>query len=260
MALRKLLFLCFSLLASHCLAHDTWVQPNTHFLRKGDVAHIDLMLGNHGNEHRDFRLASKITLDPCKLELRTPSGNVQDLKPGIVDLGSAPKEGFWSAKYVTKEEGLHTIVHSLDTLQGKTRAIKSAKSYFVVGATNPAKTTSLFAEPLGHDLEVIPLTDPADAAAGAELKVRVDFKKHPLKDARIAFIPRGQVLAPGFDDQFERKTDGNGVATFTPSEGNYLLIMVHHVEPEAKGDGFDKTHFGAALTLCVPQIALSMKE
>jgi uncharacterized GH25 family protein len=40
-------------------AHDTWVQTNTNLVRTGDAVHIDLMLGNHGNDHRDFKLASK---------------------------------------------------------------------------------------------------------------------------------------------------------------------------------------------------------
>ena len=45
-------------------AHDTWVQTNTPLIRVGDAVHIDLMLGNHGNDHRDFKLASKV--DPAE--------------------------------------------------------------------------------------------------------------------------------------------------------------------------------------------------
>lgn len=56
-----ILLVAFSPLIS--TAHDTWVETNTSVVRTGDVVHVDLKLGNHGNEHRDFKLASKISLD-----------------------------------------------------------------------------------------------------------------------------------------------------------------------------------------------------
>lgn len=69
------------------------VQPS------GEYAYVHLMLGNHGNNHRDFKLASKITLAPCTLAVMTPSGAAIDLKPQIVDMGHAEKEGFWTAQF-----------------------------------------------------------------------------------------------------------------------------------------------------------------
>ncbi|MGH7138544.1 MAG: DUF4198 domain-containing protein, partial [Pirellulales bacterium] len=38
-------------------AHDTWVQTNTNVIRAGDVVFVDFFLGNHGNDHRDFKMA-----------------------------------------------------------------------------------------------------------------------------------------------------------------------------------------------------------
>ena len=54
-------------LAGPALAHDTWVQTNTNLVRAGDAVHIDLMLGNHGNDHRDYKLTSKTGLENCTL-------------------------------------------------------------------------------------------------------------------------------------------------------------------------------------------------
>ena len=51
------------------MGHDTWVQTNTNLVRTGDAVHIDLMLGNHGNEHRDFKLAGKLALEGATLEV-----------------------------------------------------------------------------------------------------------------------------------------------------------------------------------------------
>lgn len=85
--------LTFLLLAATASAHDTWVQTNTNIVRVGDNVHIDLMLGNHGNDHRDFKLASKIDLEGCTLTVFSPDGKRYDVKDRLVDVGYAPKEG-----------------------------------------------------------------------------------------------------------------------------------------------------------------------
>ena len=56
-------------------AHDLWLQTNTTVVRTGDVVHIDCMLGNHGNDHRDFKLAGKPGIETIKnLEVILPDG------------------------------------------------------------------------------------------------------------------------------------------------------------------------------------------
>src|SRR5688572_24167831 len=86
-------------------AHDTWVETNTALVRVGDRVDVDLKLGNHGNNHRDFKLAGKQSLDGLALEVVAPSGKRFDLKPDLADLGYAPKEGYWSASLTTSEAG-----------------------------------------------------------------------------------------------------------------------------------------------------------
>ncbi|GAA4431413.1 DUF4198 domain-containing protein [Bremerella cremea] len=249
-----LLVASFASLAS---AHDTWVQTNTNVLRVGDVAHVDLMLGNHGNEHRDFKLASKISLDPCTLTVVAPDGSITDLKPKVVDLGSAPKEGFWSARFVPEKSGIHTVAHTLDTLHKTTRAIKSSKTFFA--AIDSLDQLSSFSQPvdkpLGHPLELVLKTNPIGGIApGQPIDVELLYEGKPLPEARITFIPRGQDLAEGFDENFERLTDADGRATFTPQEGNYYMAVVHHRAPEQKGDDYDQTAYSATMVFYVPQI------
>lgn len=235
-------------------AHDTWVQTNVQQVRTGDVFHVDLMLGNHGNEHRDFKLNSKITLAPCTLEVVDPAGERHDLKGKIVDLGFLPKEGYWSARHVTKAPGLYTVAHTLDVNHGPTRAIKSGKAFVLAGPAG-ATAEKAFSKPLGHAMELVPQTDPARAAAGREIRVQVLQRGKPLAGATVAFIPRGAVLAEGTDPNHEKKTDADGMASYTPAEGNWLLAVVHHSAPEEKGEGYEKTHYGATLTWYVPQVA-----
>ena len=49
-------------------------------------------------------------------------------------------------------------------------------------------------------------------------------------------------------------TDKEGVATFTPTEGNVYLIVSHRQAADQKGEGYDKTHYSATLTIAVPQL------
>ena len=236
--------------------HDTWVEVNTPAIRVEDVVHVDLKLGNHGNDHRDFKLASKITLAPCTLAVVGPKGESQDLKSRLVDTGFAPKEGYWSARFVPDTPGLYVIGHTLDTLHGKTRAIKSAKAYFV--AVPDGAMAGEFAasneKPLGHALELVPLMNPVfDVGPNRPIRLKLLFEGKPLAGARVSFVPRGQVLAEGLDPDFERTSDANGIAEFIPREGNIVLAVVHHLMPGRSGDGFDKTQFSATLTIAVPQ-------
>ena len=193
-------------------AHDTWVEVNSSEVRPGQVVHVDLKLGNHGNDHRDFKLASKITLEPCTLAVVDSKGQAHDLKSEVVDTGFAPKEGYWTARFVPTHAGIYAAWHTLDTLHGTTRAIKSSKSYFAVGDPAQHNGDRSFSKPLGGVIEMVPLTNPALTAAGQPISVQVLFKGKPLNDARVAFIPRGQALAEGFDEKFERKTDDEGRA------------------------------------------------
>ena len=243
-------------------AHDTWVQTNTNLTRVGDLVHVDLMLGNHGNEHRDYKLASKITLEPCTLQVIAPNGKEYDLKADLNDTGYAPKEGYWSAPYVTGEAGLHCVAHTLDTLHRTTRAIKSGKTYFMAAknldTVKPAESTAaneIYAKPLGHALELVPQVHPVvPMGPGQPISVKVLYEGKPLANARVTFIPRGQALAEGFDSEYERTTATDGLASFTPKVGNYYLVVVHHAAPEQTGDGYDATHYSATLTVYVPQL------
>lgn len=255
--LALLLSLAFPIAVS---AHDTWVQTNTHLVRVGDAIHVDLMLGNHGNDHRDFKLAGKFDPAGGKLAVTAPSGKRYELNDRLVDLGYAPKEGFHSAKIALAEEGLHIVGHASDRIVNHgqpERSLKSAKAFFVVSPTldkvNPDHPG--FDKPLGHPLEIVPMVNPVTPMGpGQEIRVRVLLKDKPLANARVSFIPRGETLAEEFDERFERKTDAAGEASWTPTEGNYHLVVVHHVADDEKADEYVRTKYSATLTVFVPQV------
>lgn len=241
-------------------AHDTWVQTNTNLVRVGDAVHVDLMLGNHGNDHRDFKLASKLDLDQATLTVTGPDGKALDLVPKLADLGYAPREGFHSARFATAKPGLYVAAHTQDKVvnHGKpVRSVRSAKAYFLASPSldKVARDWAGFDKPLGHALELVPEANPvAPMGPGTEIKVRVLFRGKPLADARVSFVPRGETLAAGFDKTYERTTDAAGRSAFTPKTGNYYLVVVHHKVPAGEKAEYDTISYSATLTVFVPEL------
>jgi len=240
-------------------AHDTWVQTNTNLVRSGDVVHIDLMLGNHGNHHRDFKLASKVELDACTFEVVLPGGERLDAKDQLVDTGYAPKEGFWTARFVPANAGLYMVGHTMNKVMSyaPVRDIKAAKTCFVVSPTldKVSPDAKGFDRPLGHKLELVPLSNPVTPMGpGTPIRVQLLYRGMPSAGQRVSFIPRGEKLAEGIDEKYERTTNDQGQASFTPSFGTYYLVAAHRDEPTERGTGYDRTHYSATLTVYVPQV------
>jgi uncharacterized GH25 family protein len=258
-SLKTLAVAAILLLPVASLAHDTWVQTNTAVVRVGDVVHVDLMLGDHGNQHRDFKLASKVEPGPSTLEVIAPDGKKYDLKERLVDTGYAPQEGFWSGRFIAAQPGLYLVSHTYDKVvsYAPKRAIKSSKTFFVasrsldkVSEANPG-----FDRKLGHPLELIPEANPVTPMGpGQPIKVRLLFEGKPLADVKVSFIPRGETLSEGTDATYERTTDAAGRAQFTPKFGNYYLVAAHHSEPKRNGPNYDTTEFSATMAVYVPQV------
>ncbi|MCA9039855.1 MAG: DUF4198 domain-containing protein [Planctomycetaceae bacterium] len=241
-------------------AHDTWVETNSNLVRTGNAVYVDLKLGNHGNEHRDFKQASKIDLDSCSLDVVDPQGNRYDLIPQLHDTGYAPNEGYWTGKFVAMKPGLYSVEHKLDKIvnHGRpVRSIKSGKTFFVASPTldevNPDNPG--FDRVAGHPLELVPVANPVTPMGpGKPLKIKVLFKDKPLTETRVSFIPAGVTLSEGFDQEYERTTDSEGIASFTPRTGNSYLVVVHHRSPEEKGTEYEETIYSATLTVLVPEV------
>ncbi len=257
---RFLTMLLLFILPGVALAHDTWLQTNTNLVRVGDAVHIDLMLGNHGNEHRDFKLASKVDPASGSTVLIAPSGQRYDLQDRFVDLGYAPKEGFHSAKFAVAEPGLYIAAHTSDRVVNHgqpARSIRSAKTFFVAATSldKPNPHNPGFDKPLGHSLEIVPQVNPVlPMGPDQPIRIRLLLKGKPLADARVSFIPRGEKLKADFDERYERKTDASGEASFTPTTGNYYLIVAHHLSLEEKGPDYVQTNYTATLSVLVPDL------
>jgi len=257
---RTIFALLLVTLSTNAFAHDTWVQVNTQIVRVADNIHIDLCLGNHGNNHRDFRLAGKIDLAGCKLVLHAPAGKSYDLISDLVDVGYAPKEGFYNARYTTAAPGMYLVEHTVDKIVNHgqpSRSIKSAKTFFVASHSldRVKDDQSGFDKVLGHPFELVPVKNPVLPMGPEEsIKVKLILKGKPFADQVVSFIPRSAKLKEGFDEDYERKTDAEGIASFTPKFGDYYLIVAHHTDTTEKTDEYVKTGYSATITLYVPEL------
>jgi uncharacterized GH25 family protein len=245
--------------APAALAHDRWLQTNTNVARVGGAVQIDLMLGNHGNNHRDFKLAGKVDPAGVSLEVIAPDGKRYDIKDRLADTGYTPKEGFWSTRFVGDKPGLYMAACVSDHVvsYAPKRSVQSAKACFVLSPSldKVSQDNPGFDQPPGHALELVPVANPVTPMGpGQAIKVRLLFKGQPMRDGVVSFIPRGENLTEDFDSRYERKTDSEGRASFTPKEGNYYLVVAHLEDSEARGEGYDSTKYSATLCVYVPQI------
>jgi uncharacterized GH25 family protein len=217
------------------------VQTNTHIVRTGDAVHIDLMLGNHGNDHRDFKLAGKLSPEMVKsFEVIAPDGKKYDLMKDMTDLGYAPKEGYYSSKFVPAKPGLYVAAQTLDKVlnHGKPiRGYRSAKAYFVVSDSLDmvSKDQPGFDTPLGHLLELVPEANPVvPMGPGTPIKVKLLFEGKPLAGVKVSFIPRGGD-AEGRDRRRVRADHGQGRTGRVHPEGRQLLPGRRPLPPGREG-------------------------
>jgi uncharacterized GH25 family protein len=136
------------------------------------------------------------------------------------------------------------------------RSIKSGKAYFLASPTLDKVRTDWrgYDKPLGHSLELVPEANPvAPMGPGTPIKVKVLFQGKPLAGARVSFVPRGETLAEGFDKKYERNADDQGRASFTPTTGNYYLVVVHHTEAAPPKAEYESVGYSATLTILVPE-------
>jgi len=244
-------------------AHDTWLETNTNIFRVGDAAHVELKLGNHGNDHRDFKMAGKVDVAEIKIEAISPSGKKLDLKNSLIDTGLSPKEGFWKTMVDLNEKGVYTIDETSDAVvsYAPKRSVKSAKTFVLASTSldNVTPNQKGFEKRLGHAIELVPETNPvAPMGPGTPIKLRLWFKDKPLANTKISFIPEGVTLKEGFDSRYEVKTNVNGRASFEPKEAGKYLVAAHVETKEAgtnkAGQKYDYTAYSATLTVFVPAL------
>ncbi|UQD75570.1 DUF4198 domain-containing protein [Bradyrhizobium japonicum] len=98
----------------------------------------------------------------------------------------------------------------------------------------------------GHDLELVPLSDPAKAKPGEALKIKVLFRGKPLPDAEVERGDGKTAVAEKDIPKF--KTDVDGVAAIPIAKaGPHLLVIDHRSTPSATPDQATADLYNATL-------------
>lgn len=103
---------------------------------------------------------------------------------------------------------------------------------------------------LGHDLEIIPLSDPGKTKPGQTLHLTVLFRGKPLSGAEVE---RGDGVTAVPEKDIPRfVTDAEGIASVPiVRAGPHLLVIDHRVSPSTTPDQANADLFNATLWFSV---------
>lgn len=244
-------------LAGPALAHDGWIEVSP-IVEKGQPVTIALMLGNHSNEHRSYRLAGKWDPKLTKLTVIEPSGKLNDITGTLVDLGeddekTGPKgpKGFHIATFTPKAEGVHIVLAREEQIQQhdgpKFRSVRSARTAF--GAfRNPrlmeAKKITGFDRTVAIEnlLEIVPTSNPLGIIEGGPVTFEVLYKGKPFPNQQVAVVRR--IDGPASAQEFI--TNEKGTISFKAGTADVYLVRLKFDERTERSEGqFDLSSYGA---------------
>lgn len=131
---------------------------------------------------------------------------------------------------------------------GRERYSRHLKALVQVGD----KLEPLVTQPVGQELEIVPLTTPHSLRAGQELQVKVLFHGQPIGGRAVSIAQkwRGRVA-----EVFQRTSDA-GIAKFVVEpRGQWLvrLIHMHRAEGPDGAAGIDWRSYWASLSFSYPE-------
>lgn len=233
------------LLAVPALAHDMWITVDKPQLNQ--PAHI---LVGYGHAFPDNEGTEADKLMPAYLV--GPKGRVECKAGDKLDFVSlAPlTEGSYlavsgrQAQWYTKSpEGSQD--KPKNQVPGATQCIRSVK--YAKAIINLGQTPGDVSQPVGQNLEIVPLANPGAIKAGGELPIQVLFEGKPLGDCQIfatfaGFSKESNVFA------FAARTDKAGKATVKAWHPGQWLVLAKHETPFSNPAECDKFYHSAALT------------
>lgn len=232
---RRVWLVGLALLAASASAHDIWIEVAP----QGAHFELSLVLGNHGNEHRDFKRAGSIPPEGKSLVVWGPDGK-RDLSPRLTRKGDD-----WGVDFGPPAAGVYEATSFYDRVAsyGPVRDVKSAKAFFGQGRAKDRV--------LGHPLEIVALDDALAAQAGKPFRVKVLYRGKPLLNSVVAFVPKGAEAIGEFDSRYQARTGTDGTATIALPSGGPTLVSVHVVDENSHGKGYESVRYSATLWLAV---------
>jgi uncharacterized GH25 family protein len=229
-----------SLAAARLFAHDFWIEPSTFRPSAGTTFTASLRVGQDfaGDAvPRSASLMESFTVRDAKgertvngFENQDPAGYVRLEQEGAALIGYRSKASVLEttpAKFAQflREEGIAPIAEN--TPVHREHFYRYAKAIVATPAAAKHKTTSVITRPLNYRLELVPVTDPMNAAP---LELRLLFEQKPLPGALVVAIARENGA------RVEARTDARGRVKLVLPRGAWLVKAVHLVAaPQAAG-------------------------
>lgn len=262
------LFCILASLIPSSYAHDFWLAPGQYYYEKPSTASIQFKVG-HSDGADDWNLSwEKIVA----IRNYTATG-VTDMAASVIPRsallpGIAKTQKLGEGSYVigfesyhslssleaekfnqyAEDEGLKDIVayrtsNGLMDTTGTELYSRKAKTIVQVGS----ELSEVVTTPIGHTLEIVPLSHPASLGEDGTLSVQVLFRGRPLENALIDASP----LADATHQVQSNTTDTDGKATFIfPQQGPVKLNVIWGVPTVHSSKATFETYF-SSLTFTV---------
>ena len=244
--MRFLSMLAVLMLAYPAAAHDLWLQPERFGIAQDGPLPVTIHVGHGGDKNRWGVSTSHIkTFETVTGEGRRDQHATLSLGSGEHDAAPSVAAGATQVLAMTSDqsisildadafnayvekEGILPIAQTREKnghadQPGRELYSRRAKALISACSGGTAVSGDVVTEPVGHTLELVPLTDPSALAAGEELPVRVFYAGEPLQGALLKLSD----LAADEAGVSEVRSGKDGTARLTVrAEGPWLLTAI----------------------------------
>ncbi len=250
---KSIILLVFAFTGLSVIAHDFFLLPDDFFLRKGDQLKVKLFVGDefkdlkerkyestktnvfrlHGSKVLDLKPLSQDSVMPIlDYKMQEEGLALVEMTRNYADI-SMTKENF--IEYL-EEERLNKMDEEIKT-SDKTNFKEKYTRYLKTLVNVEKPNGSLYAEKLGHELEIILNKNPYKTRYGDDISATIFFKKKPLPGAAIeVLVKSGQHEA----HITPLTTDKEGTIFFKLNrEGVYLIRMVYMEKSKDAGVDYE---------------------
>jgi len=260
--LNPILYLLAVLCATTVSAHDTWLVAETSMVKTGSTVKLAVVTAEQFPVSENatdpvrvadwsvWRSGQKATINKFQIEGKELSASHTFAEPGLYVIGVSLKPKFIEMEadpfedYLRDETAEAAIKlrqeRGQSSLPGREMYTKCVKTFLRVGRPNeemgdkedaPTERRRKMAPyliPVGHRLEIIPMSDPTAWRVGTEVSVRVLLDEQPANGLRVS---SGREGLPPHTYTDSMTTDDNGLARFTFKKPGLWFFRTHSIRP-----------------------------
>jgi uncharacterized GH25 family protein len=223
-------------------------QDDTVYVSYGHVLPVDQPIDADWLQDYHVKTPSGSILTMVKEGVSLHSNVIHVEEEGLYQAVATQKPAVWTE--VVDAKGVHTHVRAArksikeGTAEHAMLIKKYAKALLVSGAQAASAP-----EPLGHELEIVPIEPSADWKAGHDLNFKILYRGKPLASADIVATYIG--FKPDAAWCYATSGDSKGVAIVRPQQAGTWVLRVKTTRPAAKDkqEEYDEEVITATLVL-----------